>query len=153
MRIGSLSRYWWRFIRKPPQLAYAIGLGPLLAGRVLLLTTTGRRTGKARVTPLQYEEVEGQLLIGSARGTKADWVRNILAEPRVRVQIGSRRIAGRAEVSADPERVADFIALRLRRHPRMIGAILRAEGLPAHPNREELVAYAGKTALVTIRPL
>jgi len=38
---------------------YSIGLGPLVGRIVLLLTTTGRKTGLLRVTPLQYEEVDG----------------------------------------------------------------------------------------------
>jgi len=34
---------------------YAVGLGPVVGRLVLLLTTTGRKTGLPRVTPLQYE--------------------------------------------------------------------------------------------------
>ena len=50
-------------------------------GSVLLLATTGRRPGQPRVTPLQYEEVDGVIYVASARGQRADWFQNALARP------------------------------------------------------------------------
>jgi len=131
---------------------YDIGLGPLVGRLVLLLTTTGRKTGLPRVTPLQYEEIDGAFYLGSSRGQKADWFRNILANPHVEVRVKSRRFRGVAETVTDPLRVADFLELRLRRHPKMIGAILQREGLPAQPDRAQLEAYAAKLAMVVVRP-
>ena len=141
---------------KPPnhvmKALYAIGLGPLIGRMVLLLTTTGRKTGLPRVTPLQYEEIDGTFCLGSSRGQKADWFRNILANPHVEVRVKSRRFRGIAETVTDPLRIADFLELRLRRHPKMIGTILQHEGLPAQPERAQLEAYAAKLAMVVIRP-
>ena len=134
------------------KILYAIGLGPLVGRLVLLLTTTGRKTGLPRVTPLQYEEIDGAIYLGSSRGQKADWFRNILADPHVEVRVKSRRFHGLAETVTDPSRIADFLELRLRRHPKMIGAILQHEGLPARPERAQLEAYAAKLAMVVIRP-
>jgi deazaflavin-dependent oxidoreductase (nitroreductase family) len=131
---------------------YAIGLGPLIGRLVLLLTTTGRKTGLPRVTPLQYEEIDGAFYLGSSRGQKADWFRNILANPHVEVHVKSRRFRGVAETVTDPLRIADFLELRLRRHPKMIGAILQSEGLSAQPERAQLEAYAAKLAMVVVRP-
>ena len=54
-----VSRLFWHVIRVPPQLLYSLGLGPIYGRLVLLLTTTGRKSGLPRVTPLQYEEVNG----------------------------------------------------------------------------------------------
>jgi deazaflavin-dependent oxidoreductase (nitroreductase family) len=132
---------------------YAVGLGPIVGRLILLLTTTGRRTGRKRVTALQYEEVAGAYWLGSSRGMRADWVRNLLADPIVEVQVRSRRFRGRAEAVDDAQRVADFLELRLERHPRMIGRILEMEGLPARPSRQQLVTYAARLALVIVRPL
>jgi deazaflavin-dependent oxidoreductase (nitroreductase family) len=142
-----------RKIKRPPQVAYALGLGWLIGRLVLLLTTTGRKTGLPRVTPLQYEEVDGVIYIGSACGQQADWYKNILADLHVRVQVKNRRFAGVAETSTDPQQIADFLQLRLQRHPRMIAAMFRIEGLPAKPDRGELLHYAEHLALVTIKPL
>ena len=131
---------------------YNIGLGPLIGRLVLLLTTAGRKTVLPRVTPLQYEEIDGAFYLGSSRGQKADWFRNILANPHVAVRVKSRRFRGVAETVTDPLRVADFLELRLRRHPKMIGAILQREGLPAQPDRTQLEGYAAKLAVVVVRP-
>jgi deazaflavin-dependent oxidoreductase (nitroreductase family) len=131
---------------------YAVGLGPLVGQLILLLTTTGRKTGLPRVTALQYEQVDGAYMLGSSRGLRADWVRNLTADPRVEVRVRSKRFRGRAEVVTDPERIADFLALRLERHPRIVGKIFEMEGLPASPSREQLVAYGARLALVIVRP-
>jgi deazaflavin-dependent oxidoreductase (nitroreductase family) len=119
----------------------------------LLLSTTGRKSGLRRVTPLQYEEVEGVFYIGSSRGLKADWVRNILANPQVEIQVKSRHFQGLAEVITDLELITDFLELRLRRHPKMIALMLRAEGFPKDFDRSHLEKYVSKLALISIKPL
>ncbi|HEX8991750.1 MAG TPA: nitroreductase family deazaflavin-dependent oxidoreductase [Anaerolineales bacterium] len=139
----------------PPQLMrflYRSGLGPVVGHLVLLLTTTGRKSGLPRTTPLQYEELDGAIYVGSARGTKANWFRNILANPCIRVRIGSREFEATAEPVTDPCRIADFLELRLRRHPRMVGAILKSVGVSPSPSRPELEAYAAQLAMVVIHP-
>lgn len=60
---------------------YTGGLAPLLGRFILLLTTTGRKSGFPHTTPLQFEVVNGAYYIGSARGKQADWFRNIRAKP------------------------------------------------------------------------
>ena len=85
-------------IQKIHRVLYAIGLGPLVGRIILLLTTTGRRSGKKRVTPLQYEMIGNDYFLGAARGTHADWVRNILADPQVEIRVGTKQFQGRAEV-------------------------------------------------------
>jgi len=142
----------WKILKYPPQFFYAIGLGPIYGRLVLLLTTTGRKSGLARVTPLQYEEIDGKIVIGSARGTKADWYRNILMDPIVTVRVKSREFNGLAEPVEDPEKVADFLEYRLRKHPRMIGFIMRRDGFPPNPTRRDIVAYSANRALVIITP-
>ncbi len=140
-----------QLIHYPPRLAYALGLGPLLGNFVLLLTTTGRKSGRPRVTPLQYEEEAGRIYLGAARGQKADWVRNIMANPEVTVRVKARKFHGLATVISDVPQLADFLELRLRHHPHMVGAMLRSEGLPASPSRAQLEAYAAELTVVTIR--
>ena len=142
----------WRLLKLPPQLLYALGLGPVYGRLVLLLTTTGRKSGEARVTPLQYEEIDGAIYVGSARGVNADWYLNILSDPHVTVRVKSRQFAGLAEPTTDPERIADFLDVRLQRHPRMVGALLRREGLSVNPSRGEMEDFATNKAMVIIRP-
>ena len=141
-----------RLIRIPPQVAYAIGLGPLIGKLILLLITTGRKTGKKRVTPLQYEQIDGVIYVGAALGQKADWLRNLQANPQVEVRLKSQRFRARAEVISDVGRIADFLEVRLQRHPRMLAAMLRAEGFHIPPGRRDLERYAQGLAVVALRP-
>jgi deazaflavin-dependent oxidoreductase (nitroreductase family) len=123
-----------------------------LGSLVLLLTTTGRKSGLPRVTPLQYEEDNGMIYVGAARGQEADWFRNIVANPRVEVQMKAGRFRGVAEPITDPARITDFLELRLKRHPQMVRAMLLTHGLLARPDRVHLEQLAPKLALVAIRP-
>ncbi len=143
-------RTFYRLSHLPPRIAYALGLGPLIGRLVLLLTTTGRKSGLPRVTPLQYEEIAGDLYVGSARGLKSDWVRNIQANPTVAVRVKSERFQGTARIVTDPARIADFLEVRLQRHPRMIAAILRSDNVSTPPTRADLEHYAAHLALVII---
>lgn len=140
-------------IQKIHRVLYAIGLGPLIGGFIVLLTTIGRKSGQKRVTPLQYEKIGGDYYLGAARGLKADWVRNIANHPQVELRVGAKRIHGTAEIVTDPSRFADFLEVRLERHPRMIGLILeKARGLPRRPSRQQLEELAKTEAFVVLRP-
>lgn len=120
---------------------------------VLLLTTIGRKSGLQRTTPLQYEEEDGIYYIGSARGDQADWFLNIQANPEVVVQVKERCFRAIAEPVTDPPRVAEFITLRLKRHPIFVGIIMRIEGLPLRYSPSDLKAFAARKAMVVLRPL
>ena len=150
--MSCVSRFFLRLSKFPPQMIYRLGLGPVYGRLVLLLTTTGRKSGLPRVTPLQYEEADGLFYVASARGQQADWFRNIVANPHVEVRVKTRHFHGLAQPITDPTTIADFLELRLQRHPRMIGTMFQAQGLPAQPNRVQLEQYAAKRALVAIRP-
>lgn len=130
---------------------YRRGRGPTRI--VLLLTTTGRKSGLPRVTPLQYEEVEGTYIIGSARGEDADWFKNILANPEVQVDSRGREFSAKAEPVTDPVRIADFVQLRLRRHPFMVRLIMHLfDGLPLRFTRTDLEQICKEKAMVILHP-
>ncbi|MBO0850372.1 MAG: nitroreductase family deazaflavin-dependent oxidoreductase [Pseudonocardia sp.] len=63
-----------------------------------LLETTGRRTGLARHTPVGNGLDGDSFWLVAAHGTQADYVRNLQAEPRVRVKVGGVWRAGTAVV-------------------------------------------------------
>jgi len=76
---------------------------------VLLLTTIGRKTGRARTTPLLYLEDGGRYaVVGSQGGLPRDpmWLGNLRAAPDVVVQVGARRRPMRARVAGAEERSA-----------------------------------------------
>ncbi len=148
--------FWSRMknIQRIHRFLYAIGMGPIVGRIILLLTTTGRKSGLKRITPLQYEEIDGKYCLGSARGTKSDWYRNIIVDGRVEVWVKNRRFRGVAETVTDPALIADFLETRLQRHPFMMGLLMqKAHGLPKRPSREQLLELAASEAMVEIQPV
>jgi deazaflavin-dependent oxidoreductase (nitroreductase family) len=131
---------------------YASGRGWVVGKFILLITHTGRKSGKRYVTPLQYEKIEGAYYVAAGRGTGADWYRNIQADRRVHVQVDRTAFDCTAEPVTDPERVADFLEYRRRHHPLMIGMIMKfAHRLPMHPSRKQFLDLAASTPLVILR--
>ncbi len=66
--------------------------GQFADANLLLLTTTGAKSGQQRVSPLAYFDVDGKLIIiGSFAGAPNDpaWVHNLRANPQVRVEVGT----------------------------------------------------------------
>lgn len=145
------QRFLWRLFNLGPRLAYAIGLGPIVGRFVLLLTTRGRKSGRLRVTPLVYEQQGDTIIVASARGPSADWLRNIQADPRVRVRAAGREFQGTAEVVTDADRIADYLQRQFDRNPRAFAWILRAEGIPTPPSRVDLIRLAPKRPMVVLR--
>jgi deazaflavin-dependent oxidoreductase (nitroreductase family) len=131
---------------------YKRGIGPTRV--VMLLTTTGRKSGLPRTTPLQYEKVDMDYYIASARGLEADWFKNICANPRVHVQVRDRELDAVAEPIVDPIRIADFIELRLRRHPIMIRLIMHLfDHLPLRFTRVDVENLCRGKAMVILHPI
>ena len=73
----------------------------------LLLTTTGRKSGEKFIFPLFYGEDNGKLFIIASKGGAPEhpgWYRNILANPEVEVQVGTRKVKARARTATGEER-------------------------------------------------
>lgn len=66
--------------------------GPFKDATLLLLHTTGAKSGKERVNPVMYFRIDGQLaIVGSYAGADVDpaWVHNLRAHPRAHIEIGT----------------------------------------------------------------
>jgi deazaflavin-dependent oxidoreductase (nitroreductase family) len=148
------DEFWTKIkkVQRIHQQLYASGKGWIIGWLILLLTHTGRKSGKRYVTPLQYEEIDGAYYIGAARGQKADWFRNVKANPNVEVAVGRKVFHALAELVTDPARVADFLEYRLKRHPLMIGLMMKLHKLPMRPSREQFLELSQTTALVILHP-
>ncbi len=69
------------------------------------------------------------------------------------VRVGRVEFDCEAETVTDPERVADFLEYRLKRHPLMVGLIMKfAHRLPLRPSREQLLELGKSTPLAILRP-
>jgi proline iminopeptidase len=74
---------------------------------ILLLTTTGRRTGSETTTPLIYDLDGGTPVIVASKGGAPDdpgWFKNLAKDPEVGVQIKGDRFQARARVAEGEER-------------------------------------------------
>src|ERR1035438_8034133 len=76
---------------------------------VLILTTTGRRTGRRHSTPLIYQEHDGSYLVVASKGgddAPPAWYLNLQAHPDVDVQVWGDRFAARARSATEAEKPA-----------------------------------------------
>ncbi|MGH2688719.1 MAG: nitroreductase family deazaflavin-dependent oxidoreductase [Actinomycetota bacterium] len=74
---------------------------------LLLLHTTGARSGRERVNPLAYQRVGGDYAVFGSKGgapTHPDWYRNILVNPKVTVEVGTETFEAVARVAEGEER-------------------------------------------------
>ncbi|MCL8013945.1 nitroreductase/quinone reductase family protein [Streptomyces sp. AS02] len=88
-----------------------------------VLETTGRVSGRPRQTPVGGRRVGDSFWLVSEFGEKSQYVRNIKADPRVRVRLRGRWHDGTAQLLPDDDPVA-----RLRGLPRLNSAGVRAFG-------------------------
>jgi deazaflavin-dependent oxidoreductase (nitroreductase family) len=66
--------------------------GPFEGVTLLLLTSTGAKSGQPRLAPLAYLTIDGKtIIIGSKAGadTNPDWVHNLRANPRAHIEVGT----------------------------------------------------------------
>lgn len=106
-------------------LLFRLGLGGWgnrpETSQVMVLTHTGRKSGLRRRTPVNYAIVDGDINCTAAFGRRADWYRNIMANPTVEVWVQDGWWAGMAEEIQDQDP---------RRHD-IMRAVLVASGFAA----------------------
>jgi deazaflavin-dependent oxidoreductase (nitroreductase family) len=88
-----------------------------MAGRALLLTTTGRRSGEPRTCALIYLKDGERLVVVASNGGSdhpPSWLLNLQADPDVGVQIGRKKFSARASVASAAER--ERLWPRVNRH-------------------------------------
>ncbi len=80
----------------------------IFAGRpLLLLTTTGAKSGKPRTSPLVYTTENDDIVIIASKGgapTHPDWYHNLRANPTVTVELGADQFEARARIAEGEER-------------------------------------------------
>lgn len=88
-RIGARALRTRSLVRAPIWL-YRHRLGRLMGQRVLMLEHRGRTSGRPRYVCLEVVERSSPttITVASGFGTRAQWYRNLVAEPRCRVSVG-----------------------------------------------------------------
>jgi deazaflavin-dependent oxidoreductase (nitroreductase family) len=87
-------------------------VGGYFAGRTLLLLhTTGAKSGQERINPLATFEDDDKLVVIASKGgaaTSPDWYHNLVANPLVGVEYGTEEFQAQATVTSEPERTELF---------------------------------------------
>jgi len=109
--MSPLARYMVKLFGKAHKVVYRMSGGRVFAklGRapMLLLTATGRKSGKPRTTPLLYvEDGDGFAVVASFGGAPEhpSWYRNLEKNPEVTLQIKNRVISVTASTATPEEK-------------------------------------------------
>jgi deazaflavin-dependent oxidoreductase (nitroreductase family) len=143
---------------RAPIRLYGLRLGWLLGSRFVLLTHVGRRSGLPRHVVLEaiaFDRASGACLVASGYGMRADWLRNVLARPRVSYQVGRRRYAGSA-LPLPPAESGRALSEYAARRPRAARAMMRVIGQETDGSAESYARIGSDrehgVPLVSLRP-
>ncbi len=81
--------------------------GPFAGAPMLLLHSTGAKSGAERVNPLAYQQLDGAYAIFASKAgadTNPDWFHNVRANPDVTIEVGTETKRARARVVEGDER-------------------------------------------------
>ena len=81
--------------------------GRFEGAQMMLLTTTGAKSGEARTKPVVYTTDGDRFVVIASKGgapTNPDWFHNLLADPEVILEVGGERFPARATVTSGEER-------------------------------------------------
>lgn len=102
------------FVNRTMKLVLRSPVHGIVSKTVLLITFTGRKSGKTYTTPVSYSQNVDQVYIF----THADWWKNLLSGASVSLRIQGRELQGLAEaVAEDKGAVAAGLAAHLRKVP------------------------------------
>ncbi|WP_336159764.1 nitroreductase family deazaflavin-dependent oxidoreductase [Amycolatopsis sp. VC5-11] len=109
-----------RRLMRAPIWLYRARLGFLFGSRMLLLEHVGRKTGARRYVVLEVigHPDHDTYVVASGFGDRAQWYRNLLAEPRVRVASGARGLSPATARKLSTEEADAALAVYVRKHPR-----------------------------------
>jgi deazaflavin-dependent oxidoreductase (nitroreductase family) len=81
--------------------------GPFEGAAVLILHTTGAKSGAVRENPVMYQDLGGSYAVFASKGgapTNPAWYHNLLAHPEVEAEIGTQTVPLRARLAEPAER-------------------------------------------------
>jgi deazaflavin-dependent oxidoreductase (nitroreductase family) len=147
---GPIFRWLFKF----PIGVYRLGLGRFVGDKVLLLTTTGRKTGRRRLTPMEYnyDPASDTYRVIAGWGGHTDWYRNARANPQVHVQVGTRHVDAVAEPLSDEE-VTQMLVVIVGQNPGSLKMWARWAGHPLDGSEASLREAAPYFPSLRLRPV
>jgi deazaflavin-dependent oxidoreductase (nitroreductase family) len=102
----------FRYLNRFMVLMWRLGLGQFIniwpegSGRIMVITTTGRKSGLKRRTPVNYAIQDGELYCMAGFGAGSDWYRNLRSNPKIEVWMPDSWWAAEVEQVGDsPQRL------------------------------------------------
>lgn len=87
-----------------PMVRAGIASPRIAPGGFIVLETLGRKSGRLRRSPLAATRIGNHVLVGTFRGGRSQWVRNLAAHPRTRFWLGGKPREARAFVMHEGKR-------------------------------------------------
>jgi deazaflavin-dependent oxidoreductase (nitroreductase family) len=129
---------WHKAIFKWPVQLWRLGLAPFVGNYMMLITHTGRKSGKPRRTMTECYKLGDRKYAPCAFGPRAQWYQNILVDPRVTIQTADGAESANAiRVTENDEILALFDAVGQRARP-MLDMYLRT--FEMEPDPEDIIA-------------
>jgi hypothetical protein len=96
----KLEREIFRMLNRvvEPAVRYGVGSPRFVPGGLIVLESTGFKTGATRRTPLVATRLLGHVFISTVRGDRSFWVKNLQQQPRVSYFLGGKKREARAFV-------------------------------------------------------
>lgn len=137
-----------------PNVLYRNDLGWLLGGRFVQLTVRGRRSGLPHTVVLEVigTPKDGELLVASGWGRRAQWFRNVMADPRIEVRLGRRHFAAEVSPLSEPaaaEALREYARAHAFAYRWLIGPLLLGRRPGETP--EEFAAIAADVPVLAVR--
>ena len=142
-----------RVFARAPIGFYRAGLGWLFGGRFLMLTHTGRVTGKQRNVVLEVvrNDVKNDAFyVASGWGEKSDWLLNIQNAPHVNVQFKRRSFPAVAERLSVEDAELEMLDYG-RRHPAALIQLARLMGFRIEPSEAAYQELGRYVPLIRLR--
>ncbi|MBN2149717.1 MAG: nitroreductase family deazaflavin-dependent oxidoreductase [Anaerolineales bacterium] len=146
----GLARLGWR----APIWFYRLGVGGLLGERFVLINHIGRKSGKPRqavVEVVQHNKESGAYVVASGFGEKADWYQNLMAHPKIVIQVGRKRMPARAERLPLPQATEVMLDYN-RRHPTALRALSGILGYRTDGSEADVRFFASIIPIVALTP-
>jgi deazaflavin-dependent oxidoreductase (nitroreductase family) len=125
-----------KVVNVPMRLVLGLPAATPLSRRLMLITYTGRRSGKTYRQPLSYVEQDGTLL--TPGGGK--WKLNLAAGEPVRMRLRGRDVVARPEFVAEPDQVERLLAVMAAANPRVRSFVGIPEDADGRLDRDRLLA-------------
>ena len=140
----------WRL----PIWLYRLRLGWLLGHRALLLTHTGRISGKRRHAVLEvikYDDINNLHYVASGFGKKSNWYRNIKKTPLVTIQSGGNQFAVKAVFLPTDEGLRILLGYQ-EKYPNAIKNLARIIGYQMGESETEIQDFLRQIPIIAFEP-